>query len=243
MWPLATEQQMNERLRRIRDAEWAIVEPFVREHVPGSFLDVGCGAGYAVAKAAALGLAATGVDSHPGECGVRDFERPNIPGQIVRAEAESLPFAEESFDVVHCAYVLEHVCDRNRCLAEMRRVLRREGRAIILVPTAAMAFLRILSLYLFCTHVALRVFLTGSRTWRRFREILVPGPHGTGARTAWGEVADFRTAKWKRLIARHFVIEHAVCTPLYPWPDFPQFFPWVRIRGLGSGVCFVCRKP
>lgn len=49
--------------------------------------------------------------------------------RLVRGDAHALPFGDERFDLVYCRYVLEHVADPLRVLREMRRVLKRGGRA------------------------------------------------------------------------------------------------------------------
>jgi ubiquinone/menaquinone biosynthesis C-methylase UbiE len=58
---------------------------------------------------------------------------PRNPSNLtfVRGDAHSLPFPDNSFDVVYCRYVLEHVADPVRALKEMRRVLRTGGRAYV----------------------------------------------------------------------------------------------------------------
>jgi len=43
-------------------------------------------------------------------------------------DAQSIPFADRSFDVVIANHMLYHVPDRSRALAEMRRVIRPAGR-------------------------------------------------------------------------------------------------------------------
>lgn len=48
-----------------------------------------------------------------------------------QGDAHSLPFADESFDLVYCRFVLEHVADPARVLREMRRVLTPGGRAFV----------------------------------------------------------------------------------------------------------------
>lgn len=48
---------------------------------------------------------------------------------FVRADAHKIPLAENSFDVVYCRYVLEHVAHPVDVLKEMRRVLNKGGRA------------------------------------------------------------------------------------------------------------------
>ena len=54
-------------------------------------------------------------------------------GEVV-ADITALPFAEEEFDVVLCSHVLEHVDDDRGALAEVARVLRPGGAALLLVP-------------------------------------------------------------------------------------------------------------
>ncbi|MCH9633083.1 MAG: Demethylmenaquinone methyltransferase [Chlamydiae bacterium] len=48
------------------------------------------------------------------------------------ANAQSLPFEEESFDAVTMAYGIRNVQDVDIALSEMHRVLRKEGRVLIL---------------------------------------------------------------------------------------------------------------
>jgi SAM-dependent methyltransferase len=52
----------------------------------------------------------------------------------VHADITALPFPDESFDLILCAHVLEHVPDDRRAIAELLRVLRRGGTAIVQVP-------------------------------------------------------------------------------------------------------------
>jgi ubiquinone/menaquinone biosynthesis C-methylase UbiE len=49
------------------------------------------------------------------------------PGRIVNANGESLPFPDESFDIVYSGNVLEHTQDPERVLSESVRVLRKGG--------------------------------------------------------------------------------------------------------------------
>ncbi len=49
------------------------------------------------------------------------------PDRVVNSPGESLPFADESFDVVYSANVLEHTADPERVLGESLRVLRDGG--------------------------------------------------------------------------------------------------------------------
>lgn len=57
-------------------------------------------------------------------------------GRMQAADLTDLPFADNSFDVAVCSHVLEHVPDDRGAMAELRRVLRPGGRALLLVPFA-----------------------------------------------------------------------------------------------------------
>ena len=51
---------------------------------------------------------------------------------LVQCDAESLPFADASFDCVSIGFGLRNVTRKARALAEMRRVLRAGGRLLVL---------------------------------------------------------------------------------------------------------------
>lgn len=48
-----------------------------------------------------------------------------------------MEYPDESFDVIYCSHVLEHVPDDRKAMREFRRVLKRSGWAILLVPINA----------------------------------------------------------------------------------------------------------
>lgn len=51
--------------------------------------------------------------------------------ETVEADAQRLPFEDESFDAVTMISMLHHVEDRSRALAEARRILRPSGRLVL----------------------------------------------------------------------------------------------------------------
>jgi SAM-dependent methyltransferase len=95
---------------------------------PGSKgVDVGCGRGAHVRTLIErLGFEMLGVDpiSHP----------VGIPFKA--GTAEDLPLPAESVDLVWCRDVLSHVPNLTRAFAEMRRVLRPSGRAMVYLMLA-----------------------------------------------------------------------------------------------------------
>lgn len=53
---------------------------------------------------------------------------------MVRADLTRMPFRSHSFDGIFCSHVLEHVPDDHGALAELHRVLRPGGWALVQVP-------------------------------------------------------------------------------------------------------------
>jgi ubiquinone/menaquinone biosynthesis C-methylase UbiE len=62
-------------------------------------------------------------------------EAPATPGSVrwARAWSEALPFRDESFDGAFCKGALDHFDDPERCIAELARVTRADGRVVLAV--------------------------------------------------------------------------------------------------------------
>lgn len=52
----------------------------------------------------------------------------------VKADITNLPFADESFDVIFCNHVLEHIPDDAKAMHELYRVMKKGGWGIFQVP-------------------------------------------------------------------------------------------------------------
>lgn len=52
----------------------------------------------------------------------------------VRVDLQAMEFADESFDIILSAHVLEHVPDTEAAIAELRRVVRPGGHVFLQVP-------------------------------------------------------------------------------------------------------------
>ena len=52
----------------------------------------------------------------------------------IKMDLHDIPFDENTFDVVFCNHVMEHVADYQRCMEEIYRVLKPNGWAIIQSP-------------------------------------------------------------------------------------------------------------
>jgi SAM-dependent methyltransferase len=96
---------------------------------PRRVLDVGCGTGATLEHLSRYGDA-TGVDADPSAVA---FCHQRGLAQVFQAEAP-LPFEDGSFDLVTALDVVEHVDDDVSLLAEIRRLLKPDGRALVTVP-------------------------------------------------------------------------------------------------------------
>jgi 2-polyprenyl-6-hydroxyphenyl methylase/3-demethylubiquinone-9 3-methyltransferase len=92
-------------------------------------LDVGCGGGFSCEYMAARGVQVSGIDLSS-KCITAAQRHAEISGWDIDYRcgvAEDLPYAKQSFDVVVCVDVLEHVADVKRTLLEISRILKPNG--------------------------------------------------------------------------------------------------------------------
>jgi SAM-dependent methyltransferase len=101
-------------------------------------LEVGCGIGVHTAAFARAGAAVTACDLT--EAGValarEQLLLADVPGTVVVADAEKLPFPDSSFDLVWSWGVIHHTPDPGRAVGEIRRVLRPGGEARVMLYSA-----------------------------------------------------------------------------------------------------------
>jgi ubiquinone/menaquinone biosynthesis C-methylase UbiE len=97
-------------------------------------LEIGAGTGYFSLNLLQAGVVtrATCTDISPGMVTTlaANAQRLGLEVQTARADAESLPFGDESFDLVLGHAVLHHLPNLRRAFAEFHRVLRPGGRIV-----------------------------------------------------------------------------------------------------------------
>jgi len=244
---LSKKAQVEKYQEKIREFEWSTIERFLPENK--CFLDVGCGTGFNMLKAQqSKKHDVWGIDPDPGAHGVGRFQDNNIlSNNIQKATAEAIPFSDKQFDVVFSSHVLEHVEDKNQSLSEMKRVLKDDGLLIIGMPTAAMAFINLLTQWLFTTHIRIVNFffkgLINTAENTRFKHIFFPPSHSyPDSKTILYDLQHYQITNWNNIISKEFNV-HQILTPaLYPYPDYVQWFPILKIKGISSSVFFVCSK-
>jgi 2-polyprenyl-6-hydroxyphenyl methylase/3-demethylubiquinone-9 3-methyltransferase len=92
-------------------------------------LEVGCGGGILTEEIAKMGFITAGID--PSEqslnIAIKHAKESNLKIKYEKGTGENLPFQNNTFDVVLCCDVLEHVHDLPKVISEISRVLENGG--------------------------------------------------------------------------------------------------------------------
>ncbi|MDO8750289.1 MAG: class I SAM-dependent methyltransferase [Dehalococcoidia bacterium] len=97
-------------------------------------LEVGCGAGNIIEG---IDARIVGVDLSSHLLSKAKKRLPSGTVELVRADGEAVPFQDHSFDRVICSEVLEHVLHPENVIAEIARLLKPGGTAVITIPNEA----------------------------------------------------------------------------------------------------------
>ena len=97
-----------------------------------SVLEVGSGLGILTSEVARRFPEATVTGVEISESQISQARQKSLPNlSFVHGDANGLPFGDETFDVVYCRWVLEHLSEPDRVLSEVLRVLKPGGRFFI----------------------------------------------------------------------------------------------------------------
>ncbi|TQQ83079.1 class I SAM-dependent methyltransferase [Halonotius terrestris] len=136
----AVYDRIAEHFAQTREYAWPEVESFVADEVDrgslGRALDLGCGNGRHTELLADNGAAVVGLDVSSGlltEARNRRQER-GFAADFVHGDAARLPFADNTFSQIVYVATLHHLrpaATRRASLAEVGRVLKPDGRALV----------------------------------------------------------------------------------------------------------------
>ncbi len=104
---------------------------------PGAVLDAGMGPGRLCAELDRRGWTVSGVDASERMVEAARARIPGAAARLVQGDLGKLPFPADAFDAVTATGVLEYADDLERAFAELRRVLRPGGVAVVSCPHLA----------------------------------------------------------------------------------------------------------
>jgi len=95
-------------------------------------LDVGTGTGFLALLLAELGYDVVGIDFSRGmlEVAIQKARRSNLEVEFKIADAESLPFDNNSFDAVICRHLLWTLPNPQKAVKEWKRVVKPKGKVV-----------------------------------------------------------------------------------------------------------------
>lgn len=109
-----------------------------------NILEIGCGVGYVSVLLSSLTDKVYATDLPEADTGLHAVGLRRTNEFLARTDvtnveshgvdAQNMPFEDESFDVIYSMFVMQHIPDRTKSVAEMHRVLRAGGYMVHLVP-------------------------------------------------------------------------------------------------------------
>ncbi len=243
-----------ERIRRIRQEEFPIIEKALDGRRFKHALEIGCGDGTQSLMLMRIcdELVSTDIDS-------RDIPPERLAKLNFKAvDASDLPFPDKHFDLIFSSNVLEHIDSIDNAVDEMSRVLKDDGIIIHVLPNATWKYLQLI-LWIPFRFKVLFAWIAGRKQDAEapVREFgsqkdgkqtksskWFPPIHGV-AKSHFEEIKLFRVSRWKNLFERrNLKIEKSFGLLLYSaWNVGPA---WLRLvlqsMGIKSSHCFFLSK-
>jgi 2-polyprenyl-3-methyl-5-hydroxy-6-metoxy-1,4-benzoquinol methylase len=116
---------------------------YLLDSKPLLILDIGCGTGLNAGILKKMGHDIKGIDVS--EAGVDKFVSEGFEGKVADA-SESIPYEDETFDLVYASEIIEHVADTESLLREINRVLKPGGAVLLSTPNSSFWVYRLFAL-------------------------------------------------------------------------------------------------
>jgi SAM-dependent methyltransferase len=197
----------------------------------GVVVDIGCGVGDETARLSTTGRTVIGIDYSAPTMQAAVAEHPDV--RFVAGDGSSLGLRGGSVDTVVSSHIIEHFTNPVLHVAELARVLKDDGAALVITPNAPADFENPFHVYLF------EADQLESMLGLFFHEVQVLGIEGDEALRA-----DFaaRRASGEKLLKLDFLgLRHRMPRSWYVW-SYEHLLPVVykvlgsKRTGIGSGI-------
>jgi methionine biosynthesis protein MetW len=201
---------------------------------PSRVLDVGCGNGvFSQRIQKATGAVVSGID-----ISLKSAEQAQARGVDARqcdVDEDGICYDAETFDLVFCGEVIEHIFDPDRLLEEIWRVLIPGGHLVISTPNLAAWYNRVL---LFLGIQPIFTDTSTRKTLGRYVPLL-----GQGSRPV-GHLRVYTLAGLKDVLREYgFTILRVQAVPFLPYPILRELDRLIGlIPSLGSDLLVLARK-
>jgi SAM-dependent methyltransferase len=120
--------------------ERRVLQPHLDRLSSKRFVDIGCGSGRWPLLAHEAGAKVAGLDLTR-EMLAQAAAKPHLKGKLVCADAQTLPFADATADIVLCSFCVSYIQDLAAIYAGLARITKPGGRIIVsdIHPAAARA--------------------------------------------------------------------------------------------------------
>ena len=233
---------------RIRGAEIESVLKAAAVKKAGKVLEVGCGNGFVSYLFSSISNEVVATDlysrnSKTHTVGIditnRFFDKLDVDNiRLCSCSVESMPFKDNTFDIIFSSYVLQYLNDRSLALKELKRVVKKDGIIILMLPNFIERIYAFFQFYLYL-FIKLMNMLTAELSARRgagkeadavkkdiarfrdnYKYFPFPGPHGAYKNSAIEMIRHIPFNWNKEFRESGFKIEKSFTTTFSPYPLF-----------------------
>lgn len=227
-------------------------------------LEIGCGIGYQAGFLSCISNQVTASDVDYGDMiqhsrgltiaqnFVKQSGIQNI--EVVNANAENLPFADEQFDFIYCSYSFQYIINKDKALKEIRRVLKKDGYFFCVLPTTVYGIKAAFKYYTDIIIKFPRIFSTVFNkkkieetenkiaVARKKHTKLLPPPDDDN-NTFLSELYLYSTLRWQKLFSKnhhHLILKKY--TSFKSGENGASFFSNIKEQFTSDGIILVTKK-
>ncbi|WKZ57441.1 MAG: class I SAM-dependent methyltransferase [Bdellovibrionota bacterium] len=199
---------------------------FPESELKSPILDLGCGPGFWTIELGQRGFNVVAADLTHTALGLtkKRCDWAGIQARLCQADAQTLPFANESFAHVNCQGVIHHAPDPKKCVQEIARVLQPRGTAVISVYYMNLILKSWPMIRILASPFVKGLYGRGRESMHRVSDVNELVRKYDGELNPIGRA--FSTAEFRMLVESHFEVAffrtnffpaRALAFPIPPW--------------------------